>query len=130
MIETAKNKDARIKVIELASNSSISKNTLAGTKEANGDFICFLDHDDTLEPSALYEYAHAINAENNTDLIYCDEDKLFANGSYGDPFFKPDLSIDLLRSVNYICHFLAIRKTLFDSLEYGDEQYDGAQIMT
>lgn len=127
IIEAAKIKDARIKVIELANNAGISKNTLAGTKEANGDFICFLDHDDTLEPSALYEYAHAINAENNTDLIYCDEDKLFVNGSYGDPFFKPDLSIDLLRSVNYICHFLAIRKTLFDSLEYGDEQYDGAQ---
>lgn len=53
MIETAKNNDARIKVIELASNSGISKNTLAGTKEANGDFICFLDHDDTLEPAAL-----------------------------------------------------------------------------
>lgn len=42
IIEAAKIKDARIKVIELANNAGISKNTLAGTKEANGDFICFL----------------------------------------------------------------------------------------
>lgn len=126
-IDAFSNSDSRVKTITLAKNLGISQNTKAGLEQATGDFVCFLDHDDTLEPNALFEYAQAIASNQDVDVLYCDEDKINLDGQLTQPFFKPDFSIDLLRSVNYICHFLAIRKTVFDQLEYGREEYDGAQ---
>ncbi|WP_165251912.1 glycosyltransferase family 2 protein [Adlercreutzia sp. ZJ304] len=119
--------DPRIKEIKLESNMGISLNTRAGIEAASGDYICFLDHDDTIEPDMLFEYAIAINKNPKIDLLYCDEDKLMPNGSYDGPFFKPDFSIDLLRNVNYICHMLCVRKSLINSLELYTQEVDGAQ---
>lgn len=118
--------DSRIRLITLDSNKGISLNTNAGIAEAQGDFICFLDHDDLLEPHALFEYAKAINERPDTDLIYCDEDKLI-DGKHIHPYFKPDFSIDLLRNNNYMCHFLAVRKTLLDLFPPNTAEFDGAQ---
>ncbi len=33
------------------------------------------DHDDTLEPDALYEIVKAINDHQGPDIVYTDEDK-------------------------------------------------------
>lgn len=119
--------DPRIVYIELESNMGISENTKVGINKAKGDFVCFIDHDDVVEPDILYEYAYAINKYADVDVLYCDEDKLMPDGTYTEPFFKPDFSIDHLRNNNYICHMLAIRKTLLDELELYDSSYDGAQ---
>lgn len=120
-------RDKRIKVVTLSNNLGISENTNAGIAMASGDFIAFFDHDDMLEPDALYEYALAILNDPDIDLLYCDEDKLMPDGSYSEPFFKPDFSIDMLRNNNYICHMLTIRKTLLDTLKPNTSKYDGAQ---
>ena len=98
-----------------------------GHRCCTGDYIAFLDHDDLLEPGTLFEYVSAINSDAEIDLLYCDEDKLFPNGTYGDPYFKPDFSPHLLREVNYICHFLMIRSSLLARLEPADPTFDGAQ---
>ena len=120
--------DSRVRVVELKRNLGISLNTNAGIAVAKGDFVCFLDHDDTIEPDLLFEYAKAVNARPDTDLLYCDEDKLSEDGMrYCDPAFKPDFDLDLLRSNNYICHMLCIRKTLLDQLEPNTPDVDGAQ---
>lgn len=119
--------DSRVKEVRLEGNLGISLNSAQGIRAARGSFIAFLDHDDLLEPSALFEYATAINANSDIDLLYCDEDKLFPDGTYGDPYFKPDFSPHLLREVNYICHFLMIRKDLIDRLAPADPIFDGAQ---
>lgn len=123
----AQMEDGRIVVETLAANEGISLNTNAGIRLAKGGFTCFLDHDDLLEPNALFEYAKAINQHPDTDLIYCDEDKLDPSGTYINPYFKPDFSIDLLRNNNYICHFLSIRKSLLETLPPNTRDYDGAQ---
>lgn len=120
-------KDTRIRTVSLTRNLGISENTNRGIEVAGGDFVCFFDHDDLLEPNILFEYAKAINAQDDTDLIYCDEDKLMPDGSYAQPFFKPDYNLDLLRGWNYVCHMLSIRKTLLDQLEPNTSAYDGAQ---
>lgn len=118
--------DSRIKNVVLDSNRGISLNTAAGVEKALGDFICFLDHDDTIEPDLLFEYATAINKNSETDMLYCDEDKLL-NGSFVGPFFKPDWDPELLCSFNYITHLLCVRTSLLRDCAEFSSVFDGAQ---
>ena len=87
------------------------------------------DHDDTLPPHALYEVVKAINEHPEADVIYSDEDKMdMDGGALFDPHFKPDFNIDLLRSVNYICHLFVVQRTIWQRRTGGFRQeYDGAQ---
>ena len=119
--------DDRITLITLESNQGISENTNAGIAVASGDFISFFDHDDLLEPNALFEYAKAIQDDPRIDVLYCDEDKIMPDGTLSQAFFKPDFSIDMLRDKNYICHMLTMRKTLLEQLEPNTSEFDGAQ---
>ncbi len=119
--------DKRIVAVDLAENGGIAVNTLAGVKKATGDFIAFLDHDDLLEPHALYAFARALEREPETDLLYSDEDRLGPDGRYTNANLKPDFTIDLLRCGNYICHFTAIRASLLREIEWPTYDLDGAQ---
>lgn len=127
LVREASKSDERIKLITLAENRGISENTNAGIAAATGDFVCFFDHDDVIEPNLLFEYTKAVNRYKDIDLLYCDEDKLMPDGTYAQPFFKPDFNLDLLRNNNYICHLLTIRKSLLDSLPPNTREFDGAQ---
>lgn len=119
--------DARIKAIDLEENEGITLNTSRGIEVATGDFVCFVDHDDLIEANTLFEYAQAINNEPRAELLYCDEDKLYDDGRRGEVFFKPEFSLHLLRSNNYICHMLTIKRDLLLTLDYKDKRFDGAQ---
>ncbi|MCH4183918.1 MAG: glycosyltransferase family 2 protein [Eggerthellaceae bacterium] len=125
-VKAYQQQDKRVKVVNLDENRGITENTNEGIRIAQGDFLCFLDHDDILEPNALYVYTEGLQKYPDTDLLYCDEDKL-KDGEYVSPYLKPDFNIDLLRGSNYVCHFLTVRKSVFDTLEYPTRVYDGAQ---
>ncbi len=127
LVAASAREDARIRVVALEENLGISENTNAGIAAATGDFVSFFDHDDVLEPSILFEYALAVNERPDTDLLYCDEDKLLPDGTLSQPFFKPDFSIDLLRNNNYVCHMLTVRRSLLQEIEPNTREYDGAQ---
>lgn len=126
-IEQVAASDSRFRAVTLEKNLGISLNTNAGVARSTGDFLCFLDHDDVLEPDILFEYARAVNERPDTDVLYCDEDKLGEDGALFEATFKCDFSLDLLRSNNYICHMLCIRKSLFERLEPNTPEFDGAQ---
>lgn len=123
--------DTRIEYLRLEKNAGIAGNTNAALAMASGDYIGLLDHDDLLELDALYEVILAV--KNGADMIYTDEDKVLEDLSeYYAPHFKPDFSIDLLRSNNYITHFTVVKKTLVDDIvaKYGmafRADFDGAQ---
>lgn len=120
-------KDARIRVRFLDSNDGISGNTNKALEMATGDFIGLLDHDDILELDALFEVVKALQ-DTTVDLVYTDEDKVSEDlSTFRDPNLKPDFSIDLLRSHNYITHFLVIKKTIIDCVGPFNSKYDGAQ---
>ena len=120
-------RDERVRYILLEGNRGITENTNEGIRVATGDFLVFLDHDDTIEPDALYWYAHEVSIHPDTDLIYCDEDHL-KDGHYVLPFFKPDWDLDLLRCENYVCHMLAVRRSLVMELpELPGREFDGSQ---
>lgn len=119
--------DPRIKVLELERNYGITENTNYGVKEAKGDYLCFFDHDDVLEPDILFEYAKTINEFGDVDLLYCDEDKLFPDGSLRNPTFKPDFSLDMLRDNNYVCHLMTVRSDILARIGISSSDLDGAQ---
>ena len=121
-------KDARVKYQRLSENKGISENTNEGLKIATGDYIGLLDHDDILELHALYEVRMAIAKNPEADVIYTDEDKVsFDLQHYFEPHIKPDFNPDLLRSNNYICHFLVFKRELLEQVGGFRPEYDGAQ---
>lgn len=120
--------DNRIKYDLLCENRGISGNTNAALALATGDFIVLLDHDDLLAPDALYEVATAVNEDREIDVLYTDEDKVSIDLKHHfQPSFKPDFSIDLLRSNNYICHMFVVRKNIVDQIKGFRGEYDGSQ---
>lgn len=127
LVEEACAKDNRIVPVTLEGNFGISENTNKGVEVAKGDFVCYFDHDDLIEPNLLFAYAEALNRHADIDMLYCDEDKLMPNGQLTQPFFKPDFDLELLRNNNYICHMLCIRKDLLDTLPANTREFDGAQ---
>ena len=128
LLENWAMRDKRIRVIRLEKNLGIAQNTNAGIEASTGEFIAFLDHDDFLEPDALFCYADALNKDKTIDVFYSDEDKTDEYAAhYFYPHFKSDFNIDLLHANNYMCHFLAVRKSLVDTVGGLNEKFDGAQ---
>lgn len=118
--------DSRVEVVTLDKNYGISGNTNRGIEAASGDYIVFFDHDDLLDPMALFEYASALRDNADVDALYCDEDLLNEEGEFVAPHFKSDFNLDLLRCHNYITHLLAVRAPLAKELGL-DSSFDGAQ---
>ena len=120
--------DARILYLKLDQNRGISENTNRCVSMASGDYFALLDHDDLLHPSALYEYASAIEST-GADLLYSDE-AVFETTPFTiiQNHYKPDYSPDTLRSYNYICHFLSFSRALLENQsEVFRSRYDGSQ---
>lgn len=128
VIDEYRRKDARIRCRVLSENMGISGNQNEAIAMAEGEFVAFLDHDDFLEPDALFEIVKCILEDRETDMVYTDEDKVNHKGSkFLLPNMKPDFNLDLLRSNNYICHFLAVRKSLAVEVGGFRQEFDGAQ---
>lgn len=121
-------KDPRIRVVYTGEQLQISENTNEALKIAAGDFIAFSDHDDLLAPDALYECVKALNEDRSIELLYTDEDKVDMKGNkFFMPHFKPDFNIDLLRSINYICHLFVVKREILEQVGMLNPEFDGAQ---
>ena len=121
-------KENRIVYRKLEQNGGISVNTNEAVMLATGEYLMLCDHDDTLEPDALYEITKAINEKDAPDVIYTDEDKVSMDGKhYFDPNFKPDYNLFRLRENNYICHIFVVKKALTDRVGLLRTEFDGAQ---
>ena len=122
--------DERVCRIELPGNGGIVVNTNAGIQQATGDYIAFLDHDDILEPDALFHYVAALNKtakDERPQALFCDEDMFQKTGEWGQPVFKTKLNVDLLYSHNCVTHFLMVEKALIDRIGVSPEDVAGAQ---
>ena len=119
--------DGRVRVATLPENRGIAGNTNAALDLAGGDYVAFLDHDDKLAPFALHEVVATLNSTPDADFVYSDEDKLDEGGRRVDPCFKPDWSPDTLRSHNYVCHLLTLRRDLVERIGGVRDGFDGAQ---
>ena len=120
-------KDKRIKYTLLEKNEGISGNTNAALKLATGEYVGLFDHDDLLAPNALYEVVKALQ-EQEYDILYTDEDKITGDGKeHNDPNFKPDFSMDLFCSHNYITHFFVVKTAIIKEIGGFRSEYDGSQ---
>ena len=119
--------DKRIKVTFRKENGHISAASNTALQLATGEWIALLDHDDLLEPTALFWVVHAININQEIQIIYSDEDKIDKKGKRFDPYFKPDWNKDLFYSQNYLCHLSIFRKQLLVEIGGFRIGYEGAQ---
>ena len=126
-IEKHYGREKRIVYRKLEENGGISANTNEAVALAAGEYLMLCDHDDTLEPDALYEIVKAIS-DTGADVLYTDEDKVSMDGRhYFDPNFKPDFNLFRLRENNYICHIFVVKKSLTDETGLLRSEFDGAQ---
>ncbi len=126
MLAKAESRDPRLRVFRLTNNSGISVASNLGLENARGEWISLLDHDDVLEPDALFRTVQLLQEHPDADLIYSDEDKLTEDG-LAAPLFKPDWSPDFFLSYNYLCHFTTMRRSLVQELGGFRPDYDFAQ---
>ncbi len=119
-------RDSRITVSRLESNRGISAASNHGVAQARGEWLSFLDHDDLLEPDALFQTAKLLQQFPGSDLIYSDEDKLTEAG-FERPQFKPDWSPDFFISCNYLCHLITVRRELVLRVGGFRSEFDSAQ---
>jgi GT2 family glycosyltransferase len=120
-------RDPRVSVMTLPENLGIALATQKGLDLATGDYVCFLDHDDTLTPDALLLAASQLAESPSIDFLYADEDKRYGSGRHGEPSFRPDRNLDLLYSYNFVSHPIAVRRERIDAVGGMRPGFDGSQ---
>jgi GT2 family glycosyltransferase len=123
LLKSLGQRDARIQ-IGVQEHGGISSALNTGLARARGDWIALLDHDDLLEPDALFRAIELMQNDREADVIYSDEDKI-VDGKLAAPLLKPDWSPEFFRTHDYLGHFVVMRRDLARA-EFRSE-FDGAQ---
>lgn len=120
-------RDARIRLHLGESNRGVSYTSNQALALADAPFTVLLDHDDLLEPQALYRVAQSVLAD-NPDMLYSDE-VLMDEGLHTvlQYFHRPTFSPEYLRSHPYIVHMVGFRTELLRELGGFDEQLQISQ---
>jgi len=77
--------------------------------EGNTSWLVVLRDDTQLAAHATYSYLSTALQQADAKLIYGDHDQIDAFGLRQNPFFKPEFSLDLVYSQNYIGPIFAIQ---------------------
>ena len=121
-------RDCRVRYQKLEKNLGISGNTNAALQMASGTWIAMMDHDDLLDPDALWESVKALRNHPKAGFLYTDSDLTDGDGmKFYNPLLKPDWSPEMMYSANYITHFSMIRKDIIEKTGGFDSRMDGAQ---
>ncbi|WP_435616380.1 glycosyltransferase family 2 protein, partial [Streptomyces sp. 1222.5] len=73
-------RDTRVKPVHLAENQGLGRARNAGMAEASGDYLVFLDSDDTLTPDALRAVADRIKESGEPDVLVYDYARTYWDG--------------------------------------------------
>lgn len=113
--------DPRIKIHFSLENHGVANASNRALELASGEFVVLLDHDDLLEPQALYRVAQSVIAE-NPDMIYSDEIMVSANLKKVLQYaLRPAFSPEFLRAHPYFVHMVGFRTRLLREIGGFDE---------
>lgn len=99
----------------LDKQSSISEQIQNIVRASDADIVLFTRLNQEIAPNYLYEMVDNYMKE-IFEVYYTDSDCV-KDGVHYAPDFKPDYSIDMLRSRNYIGEVFAVSKSLFMNME-------------
>lgn len=114
-VGTSKERSDLIESLSKQTYSNWEVLSINDLEHAKGDFIGFFTCGDRLLPNALFEFANRINQVRDVDVIYADNDELKGR-IRRKPNFKPDYSVDYLRSTNYILNPVMYSKDICEEL--------------
>ncbi|WP_282083241.1 bifunctional glycosyltransferase/CDP-glycerol:glycerophosphate glycerophosphotransferase [Streptomyces tendae] len=105
-------RDDRIHVIHLTENVGLGRARNAGLEKATGDYVLFLDSDDTLSDGALSAIRDRIDATGDPEILIFDYAR-----TYWDGRVRPNLRAELLKEKGPDTFSLAERPELLDLLQ-------------
>jgi len=109
ILAAAQQMDPRIRILRAPFNAGIAVSINFGLRAARGDYVAFLDHDDVIEPDAVYHLARAAQ-DTGAELIYSDEAITTDDiNSVIDVRARPAFSYDYYLSHPYFVHLIAVR---------------------
>jgi O-antigen biosynthesis protein len=123
LLEKLRQRDRRIHT-GFQDHGGISSGLNAAFARARGDWIALLDHDDLLEPDALFRAVELLQNDREGDVIYSDEDKII-DGKLAAPLLKPDWSPEYFCTHDYLGHLVVMRRDL--ARAGFRSEFDGAQ---
>ena len=127
VMERLARKDKRVRIMFRPKNGGIVAASQDALDFATGEFIAFLDNDDTLHPNSLNLVSATLDKDPTIDYVYSDENKLDEKGRPYDLFRKPAFDPIRLLGQNYCSHFSVIRSTLVDEVGGFRTGYEGSQ---
>ena len=84
--------------------------------QIDSDFIGILHSEIILQRDLLYQVVKEFNQDSGSDIFYFDEDYMDKTSERSNPFFKPNWSPYLLRSMNYLGEFFIVRNSILQQI--------------
>lgn len=124
-------RDERIKIIS-QTNSGVCAARNRGLKEATGDYVAFLDSDDTWDRSFLEKLYQVLSANRDAALSYCGWQNVGLPGGQGNPYVPPDYegpdkARHMLSSCPWPIHAALTRRKAIEEAEGFDERLKNAE---
>lgn len=134
LCDSIQNTDKRIKVIH-KNNEGVAAARNRGISESKGDFIIFVDSDDTLKPGILLQVANKIK-ETNSEIVVFGYERISENGNIiysvcpNNNFTKQimqndysDLTFLLWNKVYKRTLFNKINLTIIEGISFSEDSY-------
>ena len=128
ILEEFARREPRVVHLSNTKNLGVSASTNVAIRRASGDYISFMDHDDCLEPHALWRFADAIVSD-GADFLYSDEAVTASEDTAHvlQILARPAFSYDYYVSHPYFVHMITVRRSLVEEIQGLDESLDVSQ---
>ena len=107
-------KFSSIKINEIKKQNEHKINEIIS--QIDSDFIGILHSEIILQRDLLYQVVKEFNQDSGSDIFYFDEDYMDKTSERSNPFFKPNWSPYLLRSMNYLGEFFIVRNSILQQI--------------
>lgn len=127
ILESCRQKDARIRVEYRQENGNISAASNTALDMARTPWSVLMDQDDIITEDALSIVAENISSHPEAALLYSDEDKMDGGGKLFQPYFKTCFDRELLLAQNFVSHLGVYRTDRLREIGGFRTGFEGAQ---